>query len=130
LIAAPCARAEAPDDTHLVEDKLALLVRPKHLEDGSEIDALLLTTLIPRARKLLLNWESGDTATVTRRACGCVLGELGLETHLHGIHSYEKLTSEGMTFADGALARLVEEVLPARFGGTPNEYQVVEREVD
>jgi hypothetical protein len=31
-----------------------------------------------------------------------------------------------MTFADGAVVRVLEEVLPARFGGGPTDYQLVE----
>ena len=130
LIAAPCPEGEAPDDAHLAEDKLALVVRPHPLPHGGTVDSLLFTMLMPRSRQLIVNWESGDTAVVRRRSCGCPLGALGLETHLHSIHSYEKLTSEGMTFADGALVTLVEEVLPRRFGGRPTDYQVVEQEVD
>ena len=38
----------------------------------------------------------------------------------------EKLTGEGMTFLDLDVIRVLEEVLPARFGGAPTDYQVVE----
>ena len=44
------------------------------------------------------------------------------------IRSYEKLTSEGVTFLGTELLRLVEEVLPAAFGGAPTDYQLVEAE--
>ncbi len=44
------------------------------------------------------------------------------------IRSYEKLTSEGMTFIGSDLIRLVEDVLPARFGGGATDYQFVEEE--
>ena len=65
-----------------------------------------------------------------RRACGCPFGELGFDLHLHTIRSYEKLTSEGMNFLGHDLIRLIEEVLPARFGGEPTDYQFVEDEDD
>ena len=39
-------------------------------------------------------------------------------------------TGEGMTFLGHDLIRLVEEVLPARFGGGPTDYQFVEVERD
>jgi hypothetical protein len=53
---------------------------------------------------------------------------LGWGTHLHGIHSVEKLTAAGMTFLDSDLVRVLEEVLPGRFGGGPADYQLVEAE--
>jgi len=48
--------------------------------------------------------------------------------HLHSIRSYEKLTCEGMHFLGSELLALLEEILPKRFGGTPVDYQLVERE--
>jgi hypothetical protein len=53
---------------------------------------------------------------------------LGWKTHLHTIRSREKLTTAGMTFLDADLVRVLEEVLPARFGGGPVHYQLVEEE--
>ena len=64
------------------------------------------------------------------RGCGCALGELGLSLHLHTIRSVEKLTGEGVAFLGETLIALVEDALPTRFGGTPTDYQLVERERD
>jgi len=127
FVAAPCATPEAPDDVHLLTDKVATLVRPKVGAFGS-VDALIYTTLLPSSPKLMLNVESGDYASLTNRVCGCPMGRLGFTQHLHGIRSYEKLTSEGVTFLGTELLRLVEEVLPQRFGGAPTDYQLVEAE--
>jgi phenylacetate-coenzyme A ligase PaaK-like adenylate-forming protein len=128
LIAAPCAHGEDADDAHVAEDKLGVIARERPLPDGGVVSALLLTALAPWARKLVVNWESGDTAVLERRACGCPLGTLGLTAHVRRIRSYEKLTSEGMSFQDAALVALVEDILPAAFGGRPNDYQIVEEE--
>jgi hypothetical protein len=49
-------------------------------------------------------------------------------THLSSIRSFEKLTAGGMTFLDADVVRVLEEVLPARFGGAPTDYQLVEDE--
>ena len=65
-----------------------------------------------------------------KRACGCALQTLGWDTHLHTIRSYEKLTGGGMTFFDTDVIRVLEEVLPARFGGVPTDYQLLEEEAD
>jgi hypothetical protein len=77
---------------------------------------------------LMLNLETGDYADVKERNCGCYLGDLGLTTHLSGIGSYEKFTSEGVTFMGHELHRLVEEMLPAQFAGRLGDYQIVESE--
>ncbi len=72
--------------------------------------------------------EVGDHGTLERRNSGCALGALGLRTHLSEIRSHEKLTGEGMTFACIRLIPLLDETLPARFGGAGIDYQVVEEE--
>jgi hypothetical protein len=53
---------------------------------------------------------------------------MGLGTHLMDVRSWEKLTSEGVTFMGSGLYHLLEEALPARFGGGPGDYQLVEEE--
>jgi hypothetical protein len=78
----------------------------------------------------MLNVSLGDQAIMRQRACGCALQTLGWGTHLHTIRSYEKLTGGGMTFLDTDVIRVLEEVLPARFGGVPTDYQLVEEEAD
>jgi hypothetical protein len=54
------------------------------------------------------------------------LEQLGWLRHLSAIRSYEKLTAHGMTFLDSDVIRVLEQTLPARFGGGPNDYQMVE----
>ena len=83
-------------------------------------------TLLPTTPKLMINVDCGDYSTVISRSCGCMVGELGYAVHLHTVRSYDKLTSEGMNFLGSNLLRLVEEVLPPRFGGSPMDYQLVE----
>jgi hypothetical protein len=86
------------------------------------------TSLVPSTAKLLLNFVSDDYAVIGRRVCGCPLEALGYTTHMHTIRSWEKLTSEGMTICGHDLIRLIEEVLPSRFGGTAADYQFLETE--
>jgi hypothetical protein len=50
--------------------------------------------------------------------------------HLRNIRSFEKLTAGGMTFMDTDVIPLLEQVLPARFGGSPIDYQLLEQEKD
>lgn len=124
-----CASPLALDDLHLTIDQLGVIQRERVL-DGTSVAALVFTSLLPSAPKLMLNVESDDYGTLETRACGCLLGQLGLTLHVHGVRSYEKLTSEGMTFLGSDLIALVDEILPARFGGYPTDYQLVEEEVD
>lgn len=104
-----------------------MLLRPT-ADTRFDVQALVLTTLQPTASKLMLNVESGDTGVLAERDCGCAIGAAGYRLHLHTIRSYEKLTSDGTNFLGGDLVRLVENVLPARFGGGPTDYQFVEDE--
>ena len=63
---------------------------------------------------------------MTRRSCGCYFERLGWRSHLHTIRSFEKLTAGGMTVLDADVVRILEELLPARFGGAAADYQLVE----
>ena len=129
IVGVGCAHPEEVDEIHLLSEKVALIQRPKTVTaSGRTVDALVFTTLLPSCPKLMLNTEMDDYATVSERDCGCWLDELGLRTHVSGIRSYEKLTSEGVTFLGSELFRLLEEVLPARLGGGPTDYQLVEEE--
>jgi phenylacetate-coenzyme A ligase PaaK-like adenylate-forming protein len=124
-----CATPVAADDVHLFSDRYVLTRRARTVGDAAvSVDALLFTSLSTFSPKVLLNAETGDCAVVEQRACGCGLGALGLTTHLREIRSFEKLTGEGMTFAASSLVQVVEDCLPARFGGTGLDYQLVEEE--
>jgi len=124
-----CAAPEYLDDVHLLRHKLAVIQKKKSVGvDGMGVLALLHTTLLPIFPKIMLNVESGDYGVLSERSCGCPLQELGLKQHLHTIRSYEKLTSEGMGFIGNNLLRVVEEVLPAHFGGHTTDYQFIEEE--
>lgn len=123
-----CAAPEMVDEVHILEDKIALIQRPKTLGNGQRVNANVYTTLLAACPKFMLNVESDDYGTLVRKQCGCGMGELGYDLHFHTIRSYEKLTSEGMNFLGSDLIRLVEEVLPKRFGGYPTDYQFLETE--
>jgi hypothetical protein len=127
-LANACGAPEAPDDVHVAVDKIALLTREVEPAEGVTIPGLVATSLLPSAPKVLINVELGDYAVRTNRACGCAWAGLGFTEHLHTIRSYEKLTSEGMHFIGADLIDLVEQTLPARFGGGPTDYQFVEEE--
>jgi hypothetical protein len=124
-----CGDPMAPDDVHLLLDRAAVVLHPLE-RGGRSVDGLMVTTLSPHARKVMLNVETGDTGRLTERACSCPYGRLGYTRHLDSITSYEKFTGEGMTYDASALAGVVESVLPDRFGGTPTDYQAIEEAGD
>lgn len=129
MIGLACMSPNTPDDVHLVSDKIATIQRDRTIGgNGATVRALFHTTLLPSAPKLMLNVESGDYGIREERECGCGVVPAAFRDHLHTIRSYEKLTSEGMHFLGADLILLLENELPARFGGTPTDYQFVERE--
>jgi len=77
---------------------------------------------------VLLNVVSGDHGVLETRHCGCKFEELGLREHIYNIRGFDRLSSEGMTFVGTDLVRILEEVLPAEFGGNTTDYQIVEEE--
>ena len=123
-----CPQGEVVDDVHILEDKIAVLQKERRGGSGITVPVNVYTTLDPSTPKLMLNVECDDHGTLLRRSCGCLLDRTGYDLHLHSIRSWEKLTSEGMNFIGADLLRLVEEVLPAKFGGSPTDYQLLEEE--
>jgi hypothetical protein len=116
-------RWSAGRERHLLHDLHALMQSPG--------DPGLFVTYLGRATPLvMLDLPLGDQAPVRRRASGCPLEACGWGTYLHGIVSREKFTAAGMTFYDTDVIRVLETALPARFGGGPTDYQLVEEETE
>ena len=127
LIGLACSHPSAIDDVHLLSSRVALIQRPQTVGE-QQILANVYTTLAASAPKLMINVVSDDYSVVEERNCGCPLESIGYRRHLHTIRSYEKLTSEGMNFLGSDLLKLVEQILPERFGGGPIDYQFLEEE--
>jgi hypothetical protein len=125
-----CVAPAAPDDLHAMED-IHVIVQPgaDGPSRGLPPNTLLLSSLRRTAPLLLLNVSLGDGATLERRRCGCPMEAHGWTRHLRDVRSFEKLTSAGMTFLDVDVIRILDEILPARFGGVPGQYQLVEGEL-
>jgi hypothetical protein len=124
-----CARPADGNDLHFVRDALGLIQYPRRVP-GSDmtVDAFLFTTLLPTAPKLMLNVETDDYGVIESRSCGCPMERYGFREHLRHIRSFQKLTGEGVTLVGSDMVRILEEVLPARFGGSPLDYQLLEEE--
>jgi hypothetical protein len=124
-----CTTSDDPNDQHLFRDHLALIQAPRRVPGFDvSVNAFYYTTLLPTAPKLLLNVESDDYGIVERRSCGCPWEGLGLTDHVREIRSFRKLSGEGVTLVGSDMERVLEEVLPGRFGGSPLDYQLVEEE--
>ncbi len=124
-----CAKPVDPNDIHIFKDAIALIQYPRHLNGlKTPVDAFYYTTLLPTAPKLLLNVESDDYGLIEKRSCGCPLETYGYTEHLRHIRSFRKITGEGVTLVGSEMIRILEEVLPARFGGSPFDYQLLEEE--
>ena len=128
-VAIGCGSPATVDDMHVLTDKLAVIQRERDpAEDGSSVPGLLFTSLLPSLPKIMLNTESGDYGRLEERDCGCPLQDFGYSLHVMELRAYDKLTSEGVTFIGNDLFRLVEDILPVRFGGYPTDFQLVEEE--
>lgn len=130
-VALGCARPADGNDLHFLKDTLGLIQYPRQVP-GSDItvDAFHFTSLLPTAPKLMLNVETDDYGVIEKRSCGCPLEREGFTEHIRHVHSFAKLTSEGMTLVGSDMVRILEQVLPARFGGGPQDYQLLEQEDD
>lgn len=124
-----CARPIEEDDLHLFMDHLALVQASRQIP-GSDlvVDSFHYTTLLPTAPKILLNVESDDYGVVEERACGCAMESYGLTRHIRHVRSFSKLTGEGVTLVGSEMVHILQYVLPAHFGGTSLDYQLVEEE--
>jgi hypothetical protein len=125
LIGLGCCDARVPDEVHVCED-LNAVISAEASSPPLPAESILVSSLRATAPLVLLNVAVGEQGVLGTRQCGCPLETLGWKTHLHALRSLEKLTAGGVTFLDADVIRVLEEVLPARFGGGPTDYQLVE----
>ena len=130
LISFGCLAADGTDESHLLSDLQALIQAEgeSDAEQGLPAGTLLITAIRPSARFILLNASLGDRAETREARCGCPFEQIGWTTQLRTIRSVQKLTAGGVTFLDADAVRALEETLPARFGGGPTDYQLLEQE--
>ena len=124
-----CGNPLDSNDVHLLTDAFALIQHPRRLEPWNlEVPAFNVTSLLPSTPRIMVNVEIDDYGVVEERSCGCELEGLGYSNHIREIHSFRKLTGEGVTLVGSEMVRILEEVLPERFGGSALDYQLVEEE--
>jgi hypothetical protein len=126
-----CARPVSESDVHVVLDTHFVLGYPRDVPaSGEVVTSFHVTSIHPTAPKMLLNVEFDDCGILEERSCGCPLEALGLTTHLRSIRSFGKLVGEGVSLLGSEMSHILEEVLPARFGGSPLDYQLEESDED
>jgi hypothetical protein len=128
-VGSSCLHASGPNDQHFMQDHLAMIQAPRQVPGfAMDVPAFCFTSLLTSAPKLLLNVESDDYGTVDTQPCGCTWEALGFPRHIRDIRSFRKLTGEGVTLVGSDMERVLDELLPARFGGSALDYQFAEEE--
>jgi len=124
-----CRQMTKGDCVHLYSNALAAIThrRAAPLTD-IEVDSLLYTTLLPSAPLVLINFEVNDSGVLEKADCDCEFSHLGFHWRIRDIFSFGKMTGHGMTLMGTELVRLLEHVLPARLGGRPGDFQLIEYE--
>lgn len=124
-----CRQIRSGDCVHLFADTIAAITHQRPApRSGHPVSSLLLTSLAAHAPYFLLNAEMDDCGVLERAACDCTFSRIGFTTLIQDISSFGKLTGHGMTLVGTDIVRILEEVLPARFGGSATDYQLVEGE--
>jgi hypothetical protein len=127
-IGVSCRRMQG-NCVHVCLDSIAVISRRRRAPlSDVEVDSLLLTPLLPSAPTVVVNVEMDDAGTIGEARCDCSLSALGMTRQLDKIFSYGKLTGSGMTLLAAGLLSILEQSLPARFGGVSSDYQLVESE--
>lgn len=124
-----CSEPFHCDGVHSFTDSIGIIQHERTiLNSDIKVNAFLFSSLLLSSPKIFLNVESGDYGNIEKKYCNCLFGELGLSEHIYNIRSFEKLTSEGVTFVDTDIIRIIEEVFPKKLGGNVGDYQIIERE--
>jgi hypothetical protein len=125
-----CRRMATGNTVHFFHDSAAVIAhRRKAPLAEVEVDSLLFTTLNPLAGRIFINAEIDDSGRLLPVDCDCAFARAGFGTAITNIESFGKLTGFGMTLVGSQLLGILETRLPARFGGSPADFQLVERAV-
>jgi len=114
---------------HVAKDRIAVIHHERVVENaGVSVDAFLFSSLLPAAPRILLNVECEDYGSIKSGHCECELDDLGLTDRIYNIRSFGWFRAEGTRIFGIDLLKVIDEVLPAKFGGSPTDYQMLEEE--
>ena len=129
MIGLPCLQMSSGNCVHVASSSIALV--PRRIEDpfgDEEVNSLHVTGVLPFAPRVLINVEIGDTGVVEPATCDCEFSRLGYNLQIRDIAAFSKICGQGGTIRATEVLRLLEEGLPARFGGRAGDYQLLEVE--
>ena len=128
-IGSACRQMTSGNSVHISQDSVGVIsYRRRAPLTDVEVDSLLFTTLLEHAAYVLINVEMDDCGIIEDAACDCTYSAMGFGRRIRDIASYGKLTGIGVTLVGTDVIRVLEEVLPARFGGCATDYQLVEQD--
>jgi hypothetical protein len=129
MIGGACRQMTSGNSVHICMDSVAVIGRRRHAPlTDVDVNSLMFTSLLPCAATVLVNVEMDDAGALGPATCDCSLHALGYTQQVSDIYSYGKLTGQGMTLLGQEVLNILEVRMPARFGGTPTDYQLVEQE--
>ena len=123
-----CQYYEGQNTVHHFRDNLAIVTSREKAAGVGEVNAMYFTTLLSFAPFFVINLDLGDHGIIEPAKCQCGFSKVGFDTVISDIFSYAKVTGHGITLAGTEIVRILEEALPARFGGGPCDYQLMEQE--
>ena len=124
-----CPNPIESDHMHVATESVAVITKPVRVESADlTVDAFNLTALVDASPKVMLNYQIDDYGSIEQRDCGCPLHAAGFTSSMHSVRSYSKFLGESVTLMGNEVQRVLEDVLPRRFGGSVMDYQLLERE--
>ncbi len=127
-IGMPCSQRTG-NCAHVMKDAIALVSRTQESAwTDTQVNSLYATSLLPIAPRIFINAEIGDTGVIEKATCDCSYSKLGFDLQVRDVAAISKVTAQGVTIEITELVPLLEEKLPARFGGHSGDYQLCETE--
>jgi hypothetical protein len=127
-IGMPCSQMTG-NCSHVMKHAIALVARKGDSAwTDLQVNSLYATSLLPLAPRIFINAEIGDTGVIEKATCDCLFSKIGFDLQVRDVAAISMVTAQGMTIEITELVPLLEEKLPARFGGVPGDYQLCEAE--
>jgi len=124
-----CRAMKMENCVHLYSNAVAAITHRRRAALAEiDVDSLLFTTLLESAPYIFINFEVDDSGVLGQTDCDCEFSRAGMKCCIREVASFGKMTGHGVTILGTDLVRLLEQILPARLGGHPGDYQLVERE--
>ena len=120
------SQGSTADEIHFFKDCFAIIQHKRNIPGyENTVGAFLVTSFYKDCPILMLNLENGDYGTIKQVDCAHTYDD-AKKQHIMNIRSFEKLTTEGVTFYINDFIPIIEERFPRKFGGSSIGYQLVE----